>query len=275
MIFLGTSRDFNKSIVRETQSCELLSSDGRFMLKNKNLELDSARKTVSAARIKDDTIIMRNIKKREVVNALKGNGKSSSLGGLPNLNSSKKKLELRANFALSDVYEPNFKDSKFVTELLDWHNLLRARHGVKGLALDTSLCKKAQNWANYLAHTNEFHYQNPKEVKQLFPPPPEFFTKYFPLSARREPAAVASAHPAPLVPGQEGAGCDGPLRGDLLVQEPLLLPLPRRPRRAAELRKYKQLLSRRDSSECLISRRLHPNGVGGESDLRVRQGEEQ
>ena len=165
MIFLGTSGDYNKSIIRETQSCELLSSDGRFMLKNKNLELDSARKTVSAARIKDDTNIMRNIKKREVVNALKGNGKSSSLGGLPNLNSSKKQLELRANFALSDVYEPNFKDSKFVTELMDWHNLLRARHGVKGLSLDTSLCKKAQNWANYLAHTNEFHYQNPKEVK--------------------------------------------------------------------------------------------------------------
>ena len=168
MIFLGSTGDFNKSMIRETQSCELLSSDGRFMLKNKNLELVSARKTVSAARIKDETNIMRNIKKREVVNALKGNGKSFSLGGLPNLNSSKKKLELRANFALSDVYEPNFKDSKFVTELLDWHNLLRARHGVKGLALDTSLCKKAQNWANYLAHTNEFHYQNPKEVKQLF-----------------------------------------------------------------------------------------------------------
>lgn len=72
---------------------------------------------------------------------------------------------MRANFALSDVYEPNFKESKFVTELLDWHNLLRARHGVKGLELDTSLCRKAQNWANYLAHTNEFHYQNPKEVK--------------------------------------------------------------------------------------------------------------
>ena len=160
----------NKSIMRETQSCELLSSEGRRALKNKNLEFDSARKTVSAARIKDDTNIMRNIKKREVINALKGNGKSSSLGGLPILNSSKKQLELRANFALSDVYEPKFKDSKFVTELLDWHNLLRARHGVKGLELDTSLCRKAQTWANYLAHTNEFHYQNPKEVKHSFSP---------------------------------------------------------------------------------------------------------
>ena len=164
LIFLGTSRDFNKTVIRETQSCELLSSDGHRKIKNKNLALDSARKTVSAARIKDDTNIMRNIKKREVVNALKGNGKSSSLGGLPVLNSSRKQLELRANFALSD-YEPSYKDSKFVTELLDWHNLLRARHGVKGLELDTSLCKKAQNWANYLAHTNEFHYQNPKEVR--------------------------------------------------------------------------------------------------------------
>ena len=54
---------------------------------------------------------------------------------------------------------------------------------------------------------------------------------------------MASAHPAPLVPGQEGAGCDWPLRGHLLVQEPLLLPLPRRSRRTAELRKYEMLTS--------------------------------
>ena len=38
------------------------------------------------------------------------------------------------------------------------------RHGVTQLQLDTALCREAQNWANFLAHTNEFHYQNPKEV---------------------------------------------------------------------------------------------------------------
>ena len=57
------------------------------------------------------------------------------------------------------------------------------------------------------------------------------------LSGRGEPAAVAAAHPASLLAGQEGAGRDGAVRGDLLVPEPLLLPLPRRPRRHAELRK--------------------------------------
>ena len=144
-----------------------MSSGGLRQVKN-SIQLDSVRKTVSvasAARIKDDTNIMKNIKKREVVNALKGNGKSFSLGGLPNLNSSKKQLQANFVLSVSDAYEPSWKDSKFVTELLDWHNLLRARHGVKGLELDTSLCKKAQNWANFLAHTNEFHYQNPKEVR--------------------------------------------------------------------------------------------------------------
>ena len=45
----------------------------------------------SAARIKDDSNILRNIKKREVVNALKGNAKSLSLGGL-GLSSSNKAL---------------------------------------------------------------------------------------------------------------------------------------------------------------------------------------
>ena len=55
---------------------------------------DLVRKTVSmasAARIKDDSNILRNIKKREVVNALKGNAKSLSLGGL-GLSSSNKAL---------------------------------------------------------------------------------------------------------------------------------------------------------------------------------------
>ena len=146
-----------KSLLRETQSCELLMTP-----LNKNSQ--SIRKTISvasAARIKEDTDVLRNIKKRELVNAaLYGHVKSSSFTGL-----SSSKTKLNFTNSVHEKYEPSWKDSKFINELLDWHNLLRARHGVKHLQLDTNLCKMAQNWANFLAHTNEFHYQNPKEVK--------------------------------------------------------------------------------------------------------------
>ena len=75
-------------------------------------------------------------------------------------------------------------------ECLDWHNLLRARHGVglamllmfplswKGLVhfnliqaaelkLCPALCAEAQTWANVLAHLNQFYHQNPPEVSLL------------------------------------------------------------------------------------------------------------
>ena len=139
-------------------------------MNGKNLKNDIVRKTVSvasAARIKDDTNILRNIKKREVVNALKGNTKSMSLGGLSGLSKAGLSSKLNFTMSVSEKHEPSWKDSQFISELLDWHNLLRARHGVKQLQLDNNLCKMAQNWANFLAHTNEFHYQNPKEVKHF------------------------------------------------------------------------------------------------------------
>ena len=123
----------------------------------------------SAARIKDDTNILRNIKKREIMNALKLNGNSLSLSGI-GLSNKKSDSKLQINFDIKykdksgKNFEPHWKDSQFIEELLDWHNLLRARHGVKQLQLDYKLCKMAQNWANFLAHTNEFHYQNPGEV---------------------------------------------------------------------------------------------------------------
>ena len=155
-----------KNNLRETQSCEILEQ-------NLPVKPDPVvRKTVSmasSARIKEDTNILRNIKKREVMNALKLNGNSLSLSGI-GLSNKKSDSKLKINFDIKykdksgKSFEPHWKDSQFVDELLDWHNLLRARHGVKQLQLDYHLCKMAQNWANFLAHTNEFHYQNPKEV---------------------------------------------------------------------------------------------------------------
>ena len=58
------------------------------------------------------------------------------------------------------------------------------------------------------------------------------------LPVRREPAAVAAAHPAAVLAGHQVPGRDGAVRGDLLVQEPLLLPLPGGPGRPAELRQW-------------------------------------
>ena len=123
----------------------------------------------SSAKIKEDTNILRNIKKREVLNAIKQNGKSLSLSGIGaserNFHSNTKKTYDMLPEKAGKAGSPQWKDSQFIAELLDWHNLLRARHGVRQLQLDYKLCQMAQNWANFLAHTNEFHYQNPKEVR--------------------------------------------------------------------------------------------------------------
>ena len=130
------------------------------------------RKTISyasSAKIKEDSNILRNIKKRETVNAIKTNSsKSFSLSSLNNSLKNGKPGENSFSINMDERYSPNWKDSQFVRELLDWHNLLRGRHGVKQLQLDMDLCKMAQKWANFLAHTNEFYYQNPSEVmKQI------------------------------------------------------------------------------------------------------------
>ena len=163
-----------KQQLRATQSCDLMAVD-------KLAKHDAVRKTMSAtssARIKEESNILRNIKKREMVSAVKGkiDGKNTSLARL----ASKKGLAAKSGVTNCKVgfspnqnktilsenenYEPVWKDSVFINECLDWHNLLRARHGVKQLQLDPQLCLMAQNWANLLAHTNEFYYQNPKEV---------------------------------------------------------------------------------------------------------------
>merc|ERR1711892_44235 len=162
-----------KQQLRATQSCDLMAVD-------KLGKHEAVRKTMSAtssARIKEESNIMKNIKKREMVSAVKGkmDGKNSSLTRLAsrrgivgkssvtnckvgfNPNQSKTVLSENVN------YEPVWKDSVFINECMDWHNLLQARHGVKQLQLDPQLCLMAQNWANLLAHTNEFYYQNPKE----------------------------------------------------------------------------------------------------------------
>ena len=226
----GATVGLNKSLLRETQSCEML------VTARKHLLQDTVRKTVSvasAARIKDDNNIMRNIKKREVVNALKGNNKSISMGlggGLSNSQKMGSNLGSK-NFSLSvsSKHEPSWKDSQFVTELLDWHNLLRARHGVKQLQLNTDLCKMAQTWANFLAHTNEFHYQNPKEVSKL-----NIYASLFVLTLKihkvwRKLVVVASANITPLLPGQEMSRCDWQICGHILVQKSFIISISCRP----------------------------------------------
>lgn len=62
---------------------------------------------------------------------------------------------------------------EFVSECLDWHNLLRARHTAGPLRLEPGLCARAQQWADLLAHTEQFHYQRPPDLGEnllLFPP---------------------------------------------------------------------------------------------------------
>ena len=164
-----------KQELRATQGCDLMT--------NNNLpKHETVRKTMSttsSARIKEESNILRNIKKREMVNVVKGKidgrntchtriankkelvAKSSIPSFTFGFSLNKKKTILSEN----ENYEPVWKESVFINECLDWHNLLRARHGVKQLQLDPDLCLMAQNWANLLAHTNEFHYQNPKEVR--------------------------------------------------------------------------------------------------------------
>ncbi|KAG8262181.1 hypothetical protein J6590_057753 [Homalodisca vitripennis] len=57
-------------------------------------------------------------------------------------------------------------DSDFIAECLCWHNVYRQRHSVPSLTLCPQLCERAQSWANHLAHTNTFFYQQAKDVGQ-------------------------------------------------------------------------------------------------------------
>ncbi|XP_008182305.1 protein PRY1-like isoform X1 [Acyrthosiphon pisum] len=50
--------------------------------------------------------------------------------------------------------------SDFVKNCLFWHNFYRHFHRSSDLVLSPHLCVEAQNWANHLAHTETFAYQN-------------------------------------------------------------------------------------------------------------------
>ncbi|XP_060880580.1 uncharacterized protein LOC132952320 isoform X2 [Metopolophium dirhodum] len=50
--------------------------------------------------------------------------------------------------------------SDFVKNCLFWHNFYRHFHRSTELVLSPHLCEEAQNWANHLAHTETFAYQN-------------------------------------------------------------------------------------------------------------------
>ncbi|VVC33475.1 Golgi-associated plant pathogenesis-related protein 1, SCP domain,CAP domain,Cysteine-rich secretory [Cinara cedri] len=50
--------------------------------------------------------------------------------------------------------------SDFVRDCLFWHNFYRHFHRSSELVLSPQLCEEAQNWANHLAHTETFAYQN-------------------------------------------------------------------------------------------------------------------
>jgi len=76
---------------------------------------------------------------------------------------------LVTGFPLSGELHTVWRDYKFIKDCLDWHNLLRARHGVEQLSLDPALCEMAHGWATFLANINEFYHQNhPEYGENLF-----------------------------------------------------------------------------------------------------------
>ncbi|CAG0883065.1 unnamed protein product [Cyprideis torosa] len=58
----------------------------------------------------------------------------------------------------------HYIESTFVKECLVWHNLFRSRHNAPALALSPQLCASAQEWANFLARSDTFQYQNAKQI---------------------------------------------------------------------------------------------------------------
>lgn len=49
-------------------------------------------------------------------------------------------------------------------DCLESHNILRAKHSSPPLSISNSLVTMAQEWANYLAHTDSYQYRNSKDV---------------------------------------------------------------------------------------------------------------
>ncbi|XP_054157386.1 uncharacterized protein LOC128955738 [Oppia nitens] len=60
--------------------------------------------------------------------------------------------------------EQQIMDNTFVSETLCWHNRFRVKHDVPALTLSYDLVTMAQEWANYLAHTDTFKYRNHQEI---------------------------------------------------------------------------------------------------------------
>ncbi|XP_041770048.1 Golgi-associated plant pathogenesis-related protein 1-like [Anopheles merus] len=57
----------------------------------------------------------------------------------------------------------------FQTEVLERHNVYRARHSAQPLVLDAAICQYAQQWANYLASRNVMqHRTNNKYGENLY-----------------------------------------------------------------------------------------------------------
>lgn len=64
-------------------------------------------------------------------------------------------------------YDPRviqLRDNTFAVDCLFWHNVFRAKHGSPPLVLSYPLVQMAQEWANYLAHTDSFKYRNTEGV---------------------------------------------------------------------------------------------------------------
>jgi len=133
--------------------------------------------TRSSLKVREETDVLANIRKREMVSEIQGRKgsqrwkgqqeKEKRSGGGDRCKEGSPRVRLqrmvRASLRGSKKALPAWGESPFVRECLDWHNLLRARHGAEELKLCPTLCAEAQTWANVLAHLNQFYHQNPPE----------------------------------------------------------------------------------------------------------------
>ncbi|XP_065200511.1 uncharacterized protein LOC135831740 [Planococcus citri] len=70
------------------------------------------------------------------------------------------------NYVHDEDCQEDIHDNEFIQEALLWHNIYRRHHNSPPLKISAQLCGKAQAWANHLAHTNTFLYENDKSVGQ-------------------------------------------------------------------------------------------------------------
>ncbi|CAG2100283.1 unnamed protein product [Medioppia subpectinata] len=55
-------------------------------------------------------------------------------------------------------------DNSFAVDCQYWHNFFRAKHGSPPLSVSYRLVNMAQEWANYLAHTDSYKYRNSEGI---------------------------------------------------------------------------------------------------------------